>query len=155
MAYSTCRHSFMEGNSSRRTRSRRYQVGGRRLMFRGRPRPIRRKRVVAGVCGGLAEHLDVSPLMLRFGFVVAFAFPPLGVLGLLTYVFLTLWMPPQHAVSYDSPFEDPVSYDFQQTPEIALTQLEEQYADIERRIQQLEDIVTSKEFDLKRKFENL
>ncbi|CAM2008242.1 PspC domain-containing protein [Acanthopleuribacter pedis] len=156
MAYTTYRHQFMEGDSRRASRSRRYRARGKRLMFRGRPRPVRRHRIFAGVCGGLAEHLDISPIMLRLAAIGTLVLPPLGALAVLTYIFLTLWMPPQHAVTYDGPFEEPISKDeYHQTPAIAMSQLEDQYADIERRIQQLEDIVTSKEFDLKRKFDNL
>jgi phage shock protein PspC (stress-responsive transcriptional regulator) len=29
--------------------------------------------VIAGVCGGLAEFFDVDPVLVRVGFVVAFA----------------------------------------------------------------------------------
>lgn len=156
MAYTTYRHSFMEGDSRGRHRPRRFRARARRLTFRGKPRPVRRHRIFAGVCGGLAEHLDISPIMLRLACIGALVIPPVGVLTVLTYIFLTLWMPPQHAVAYHSPFEEPVNHhDFQQAPEVAMGQLEDQYADIERRIQQLEDIVTSKEFDLKRKFDNL
>jgi len=52
----------------------------------------RRHRILAGVCGGIAEWLDWNPTLVRVAFVVvsvaAAAFP-----GMLVYVVLWLLMP--------------------------------------------------------------
>ncbi len=49
-------------------------------------------RVLAGVCGGLAEYFDVDPTLVRIGYVllslVSAAFP-----GLLVYIILAIVMP--------------------------------------------------------------
>ena len=63
-----------------------------------RPRPglqrSRRHRILAGVCGGLAEWLGWSPTLVRILFVVvsllSAAFP-----GLLVYLILWVLMPPR------------------------------------------------------------
>jgi phage shock protein C len=47
-------------------------------------------KVAAGVCGGLAESLEVDPSLVRIGFVLATIW---GGLGLLAYVVLALVLP--------------------------------------------------------------
>jgi phage shock protein C len=58
----------------------------------GRPlRRSRRHRIVAGVCGGLAEWLGWSPWLVRVLFVVIGALPFLS--GILVYLVLWLLVP--------------------------------------------------------------
>lgn len=49
-------------------------------------------RMIAGVCGGIAEYLDVDPTLVRIGYVVlsifSAAFP-----GVLAYIIMALIMP--------------------------------------------------------------
>ena len=47
-------------------------------------------RVVAGVCGGLAESLEVDPSLVRIGFVIATIW---GGFGVLAYIVLALVLP--------------------------------------------------------------
>jgi phage shock protein C len=47
-------------------------------------------RVVAGVCGGLAEYLEVEPSMVRLAFIVGTLW---GGLGLLMYIVLAIVLP--------------------------------------------------------------
>ena len=57
-------------------------------------RPLRRSRrhrIVAGVCGGLAEWLGWPPLLVRVLFVLVGALPFLS--GILVYVVLWLVIP--------------------------------------------------------------
>ena len=60
----------------------------------------REDRVLGGVCGGIAEWLGWSPLLVRFLFVtvslLSAAFP-----GLLVYVLLWIFMPERAAASGD------------------------------------------------------
>jgi phage shock protein C len=61
---------------------------------RPRRRPLRRSRryrIVAGVCGGLAEWLGWRPLLVRVLFVLIGALPLLS--GILVYVVLWLVIP--------------------------------------------------------------
>ena len=48
------------------------------------------ERVVAGVCGGLAEYLEVEPSLVRLAFIVGTLW---GGLGLLMYVVLAVVLP--------------------------------------------------------------
>lgn len=55
--------------------------------------PLRRSstnRMIAGVCGGLAEHLGMDPTLMRVIFVVVAVF---GGSSILIYILLALLMP--------------------------------------------------------------
>jgi phage shock protein C len=62
-----------------------------------RPQLVRseRDKVIAGVCGGLAEHFDIDPVLVRVAFVVAALFGP----GLLAYVVLWIAVPKESAAA--------------------------------------------------------
>ena len=53
----------------------------------------RRHKMIAGVCGGLAEFFDLDPTIVRIAYIlvsiVSAAFP-----GILAYIVLMLVMPP-------------------------------------------------------------
>ncbi|MBN1399375.1 MAG: PspC domain-containing protein [Anaerolineae bacterium] len=50
-------------------------------------------KIIAGVCGGLAKTLRISPLLLRIAFVIA---AMINGIGLVAYVLLWLFMAPEH-----------------------------------------------------------
>jgi len=56
----------------------------------------RRFKLIAGVCGGLAEYLEMDPTVVRVAYVlisiVSAAFP-----GILAYIILMFVMPPPEA----------------------------------------------------------
>jgi phage shock protein C len=54
-------------------------------------RRSRRNRIIAGVCGGLAEFFGVSAFWFRLALVIAFI--PGGVPGLLIYFLLWIMVP--------------------------------------------------------------
>lgn len=54
-------------------------------------RRSRRNRIVAGVCGGLAEFFGISAFWFRLALVIAFI--PGGVPGLLIYLLLWIMIP--------------------------------------------------------------
>jgi phage shock protein PspC (stress-responsive transcriptional regulator) len=54
-------------------------------------RRSRSNRILAGVCGGLAEFFGISAFWFRLGMVIAFL--PGGVPGILLYVLLWLVIP--------------------------------------------------------------
>lgn len=58
---------------------------------RGPLRRSRRNRMVAGVCGGLAEFFGIRAFWFRLGFVLALI--PGGVPGLLPYIVLWIIVP--------------------------------------------------------------
>jgi len=52
----------------------------------------RRHKILAGVCGGIAEYLDVDPTMVRVVYVFASIFSALFP-GVLAYIILAFLMP--------------------------------------------------------------
>ena len=52
----------------------------------------RTHKIIAGVCGGIAEYLDVDPTVVRVVYVAASIFSALFP-GLLAYIILTFLMP--------------------------------------------------------------
>jgi phage shock protein C len=54
-------------------------------------RRSRSNRIVAGVCGGLAEFFGISSFWFRLGMLIAFI--PGGVPGLLLYILLWIIIP--------------------------------------------------------------
>lgn len=54
-------------------------------------RRSRRNRVVAGVCGGLAEFFDINVFWFRLAFLIALI--PGGVPGIVPYLILWIIMP--------------------------------------------------------------
>jgi phage shock protein PspC (stress-responsive transcriptional regulator) len=58
--------------------------------------PLRRSRnnrVIAGVCGGLAEFFGISAFWFRLAFLIALL--PGGIPGLLPYIIMWIIVPPQ------------------------------------------------------------
>lgn len=49
-------------------------------------------RIIAGVCGGIAEYFDVDPTLIRLGWVV---FCAMGGSGLIVYLIAAILMPCQ------------------------------------------------------------
>ena len=58
-----------------------------------------RDKVIAGVCGGLAEHFDIDPVLVRAGFIVAALFGP----GILAYIVLWIAVPKESAAHVGPP----------------------------------------------------
>jgi phage shock protein C len=81
------------------------------------PSPVVRRKLtrsiinkrVAGVCGGLAEHIDADPVIVRLLWVVlSLGLPPAGILG-----YIIAWI--------IIPKADPVTYAYLSTPPIPAT----------------------------------
>lgn len=47
----------------------------------------KRERMIAGVCGGLAQYLGLDPTIIRLIFIILIFAPPSGVL-----IYLILWL---------------------------------------------------------------
>lgn len=54
-------------------------------------RRSRRNRMIAGVCGGLAEFFGISAFWFRLAFIIAFI--PGGVPGILVYLLMWIMIP--------------------------------------------------------------
>lgn len=113
-------------------------------------------RAIAGVCGGLAEHFDVSVTWLRIGFLASLVFT--SGLSALFYVACIFIMPRadgQPRSRRTRRHKQAPPRPFYRTREEAMDDLNDQFNTIEHRIRTLEDLVTSREYVLKRKFDEL
>lgn len=54
-------------------------------------RRSRRRRIIAGVCGGLGEFFGISPIWFRLAFLIALL--PGGVPGILVYLIMWIIVP--------------------------------------------------------------
>ncbi|NNF03755.1 MAG: PspC domain-containing protein [Rhodothermales bacterium] len=61
-------------------------------MATGRLKKSSHDRVIAGVCGGIAEHFDMDPTLVRAGYVLLSVLST-GFPGLLVYIVLAFVMP--------------------------------------------------------------
>ena len=52
----------------------------------------RKHKMIAGVCGGIGEYLEVDPTVVRVVYVIL-SIPSAGFLGLLAYIILIFLMP--------------------------------------------------------------
>ncbi len=109
-------------------------------------------KMIGGVCGGLGAHYGVSVTALRLSMVIVtlLTFPLMFVVYGLCVMFMPIG-PTQVFGSRRSHVTPPP------IPHYAVTHadLTNQYDEIEARIRLLEDLVTSREYVLKRKFESL
>lgn len=105
-----------------------------------------RSGIILGVCKGLAEHFEFSVFWAR---VIALIF--LGVVGFLPaiglYLLAALLMKPEPVIpirnSGEKEFYDSYTYSRQG----AVQRLKRRYENLQRRIQRMEHIVTSAEYD--------
>ena len=105
-----------------------------------------RSGIILGVCKGLAEHFDFSVFWTRMIaiilLIVAGFFPAIGL-----YLLAALLMKPQPVIpiknSAEKEFYDSYTYSRQG----AVQRLKRRYENLQRRIQRMEHIVTSTEYD--------
>lgn len=121
-------------------------------------RPIN-NRVFAGVCAGIANHLNISTVWARLILAVVsiLQFP----LGFLFYIIAIFVIPSERKTpknmpcQFPSPPPPPLSADELVEAEVDLDALNAHFNEIEAKIRLMEDHVTSKEYILRRKFEEL
>ncbi len=119
-------------------------------------RRIPERGVIAGVCAGIAEYFDWNVRLLRAILVVVFifsgAFPILVIYGVLWYV-----MDPVSGEGYSRPFVNPAgggAYASSERP-ATMTDLKARFARLEERLGNMEECVTSSEFELRRELKKL
>ena len=113
-------------------------------------------KVIAGVCDGLARHFDIDVSWMRFGWFLAtiLTFPVVPIL----YVLCIFLMPREgHQPRRGRRGRQAPRVEVPQfaDQEEAMSHLHRQFDLMEAKIQRMEDHVTSKEYVLKRKFEDL
>ena len=111
-----------------------------------------RNGVIFGVCRGLADHFDFSVLWARviavlFLFVSGF-WPAIGL-----YLIATLLMKPAPVVPLKTEAEQEFYDSYTHSRRMAARRLKRRFENLERRLQRMEHIVTTREFDWDSKLE--
>lgn len=142
-----------------RRRSRDADQGSSDDMF-GSPNPkkfyrSRNDRVIAGICGGLAQRFGWEPLLVRLAAAAIFFFMA-GPLILVAY--MVIWMITPKAPLGGrslSPEEDKFWREVSDRPSATFSNLKYSFMDLEERLQSLERNVTSDEWRLRKEFKDL
>ena len=111
-----------------------------------------RNGVIFGVCRGLAEHLNFSVLWARaiaiIFLVVSGFWPAIGL-----YLIATLLMKPAPVVPLKTEAEQEFYDSYTHSRHMAARRLKRRFENLERRLERMEHIVTTREFDWDGKLE--
>jgi phage shock protein C len=112
-----------------------------------------RNGVIFGVCRGLAEHLNFSVLWFRaiaiLFLVVSGFWPAIGL-----YLIATLLMKPAPVVPLKTEAEQEFYDSYTHSRHMAARRLKRRFENLERRLERMEHIVTTREFDWDSNFRN-
>lgn len=127
-------------------------------MNRDRPSPVRlyrnrRQGKVAGVCAGIADYFGISPLPIRvlavLGLVMFF------IPTLFAYIIATMLLSTKPEDLFESKDEERFWRGVRKEPKDTVFDLDTRFAETEKRLRAMEAHVTSREFELRRKFKDL
>ncbi len=115
----------------------------------------RNDRVIAGICGGLAQRFGWEPLLVRLAAAAIFFFMA-GPLMLVAYI-VTWMLTPKAPLGGRSlsPEEDKFWQEVSDRPSATFSNLKYSFMDLEERLQSLERNVTSDEWRLRKEFRDL
>jgi len=111
------------------------------------------KRVLGGVCGGLAEYFGFNLKVTRLLAVIAlFMAPPFAIVTYLATVVLIPVAPaPRQEREYDADFRRSM----RSSPAQAMSDVRRRFQALDRRLARLEKYVTSSRYSLDQEFRNL
>lgn len=110
-------------------------------------------RVIAGICGGLAERFGWEPVLVR---IIALIL--LFTIGFILPVYLVMWVLTPKAPlgrSHLTPDEDAFWRGVSDRPNVTFGNLKYTFMDLEDRLQTLERNVTNDEWRLRKEFRDL
>ena len=109
-----------------------------------------RRGVILGVCRGVAEYFGFSVFWVRVAAVLLLLltglWPMTGI-----YFLAALIMKPEPTLPFVNEEERDFYHDYLHSPRGAVSTLKRRYEDLERRIERMEDRVTSREFEWENK----
>ena len=112
-----------------------------------------RSGIILGVCKGLAEHFDFSVFWTRvialILLCVAGFFPAIGL-----YLLGALLMKPEPVIPVRNSAEKEFYDSYTTSRQGALQRLKRRYENLQRRIQRMEHIVTSAEYDWEKRLKS-
>ena len=114
----------------------------------------RQDKVIAGVCGGLAERFGWEPILLRVLAVLLFLFVA-GPLILIAYIAVWMITPRTPRGAAISPEEDVFWRNVSDRPRATFGNLKYTFMDLDERLRNIERKVTSDEWRLRKEFRDL
>jgi len=105
-----------------------------------------RNGLILGVCKGLAEHFDFSVFWTRvIGLIFLFVAGILPAIGL--YLLAALLMKPEPVIPVENSAEKEFYDSYTYSRQGAVDRLKRRFENLQRRIQRMEHVVTSAEYD--------
>lgn len=108
---------------------------------------------IAGICAGIADHIDVAPVLVRLVAVLCLIFFSLPTV--VAYVAFALVLKPRPPALFASVGEESFFRGLRSDPGSTLRGIRERFGRLDRRLARAEALVTSDEFDLRRRFRDL
>lgn len=107
-----------------------------------------RRGIIFGICRGLAEHFNFSVFWTRVIVLVLFLFTGFWPVGVLYFV-AGLLLNPEPVVPLENERDEEFYQSYTRSRSSAIQRIKRKFDNIDRRVQRMEDTVTSKEFDFK------
>jgi phage shock protein C len=108
---------------------------------------------IAGVCAGIADHIELEPMLVRLVAVLCLIF--FFIPTMVAYVAFALVLKPKPPALFASADEESFFRGLRSDPGSTLRGIRERFGRLERRLARAEALVTSDEFDLRRRFRDL
>ena len=116
----------------------------------------KRDGVIAGVCAGLADYFNIDTALVRIGAILLlFFFAPFTVIG---YIVAAIVMPQRPVWTTQRPTTEEESEFWRgvsRRPEATFSNLKYRFRDLDERLQEIERVVTSDEWKLRREFREI
>ncbi len=109
--------------------------------------------ILAGVCAGIADYAGIEPIVVRIAAVAGLIFFPIPTL--VGYLILAVALRPKPPALYESRDEEAFWRGVNTAPTDTFQSLRHKFRDLEERLRRMESQVTSADFDLHRKFQDL
>ncbi len=112
-----------------------------------------RNGMILGVCKGIAEYLEFPVTPLRAITVVLMLVTGPGIaLWVIAYFVVALLMKPEPILPFESELDREFYDSYAGSPSMAIHRLKRTYEGLDRRIQRMESIVTSKDWSWEKRF---
>ena len=108
---------------------------------------------IAGVCAGIADYMETDPWLVRVAAVICLIF--FFVPTVIAYVAFALVLKPKPPELFATAEEESFWRGMRGDPGGTLFRLRERFSAVERRLNRAETLVTSDEYDLRRRFRDI
>lgn len=112
-----------------------------------------RNGVLLGVCAGIARYFDLPVNMVRAVVILLLFLTGIWPVGFL-YLIAAMIMKVAPAVPFKSPADREFYDSYSSSRTGALERLKRKFENLDRRIQRMEDVVTSRDFEWERRMKN-